>query len=169
MFPKCFEKIPIYAWLRDSIYNHYIDVVKHHFPQKYADILYQQIFGYKIDWHKPRDLNEFINFLAFKTDTSIWSRLADKFLVREYVKEKGLAYILVPLLAKYDCPNEIDFTKLPNQFVLKCNNGSGDVVIVKDKKNFNPISTKKKLTNSLQSKFGLETDRKSTRLNSSHL
>ena len=127
-----------------------------YFPQKYADILYQQSFGYKIDWHHPRDLNEWINYLAFKTDTSAWTKLADKYRVRDYIKEKGLAHILVPLLAKYDSPNDIDFAKLPNQFVLKCNNGSGDIIIVKDKTTIIPAEIKKQLTNALHSKFGLE-------------
>ncbi len=43
------------------------------------------------------DLNEKINWLAFNTDTSNWTRLADKYLVREYVKSKGLEHILTKL------------------------------------------------------------------------
>jgi hypothetical protein len=157
MFPKQFEKIPFYVKTRDFLYQKYRKFIMVHFPQKYANNLYKELFGKNIDWEKPRDLNETINYLAFKTDTSIWSKLADKYRVRDYVKEKGLADILVPLIAKYNSPNEIDFKKLPNQFVLKCNNGSGDVVIIKDKTKIIPREIKNQITNSFQSQFGLET------------
>ena len=156
MFPKCFEKIPFYTCFRDGFYNHYIDFIKHHVPQKYADILYQQTFRNKINWKNPYDLNEIINYLAFKTDTSIWSRLADKYTVRNYVKEKGLAHILIPLLAKYDSPDDINFEKMPNQFVLKCNNGCGDAIIIRDKNQANVKDIKTTLKKSLNRRFGLE-------------
>ena len=156
MFPKCFEKIPFYTCFRDGIYNHYIDFIKHHVPQKYADMLYQRAFRHRINWKRPCDLNEIINYLAFKTDTSIWSRLADKYTVRTYVKEKGLAHILIPLLAKYDSPDDIDFGKMPNQFVMKCNNGCGDVIIIRDKNQANVKDIKNALKKSLNRKFGLE-------------
>lgn len=157
MFPKQFEKIPFYTTARNFLYQKYRKFIMLHFPQNYANSLYRELFKKNIDWTTPRDLNEIINYLAFKTDTSIWSKLADKYRVRDYVKEKGLADILVPLLAKYDAPKEIDLKKLPNQFVLKCNNGSGDVIIIKDKTKISPSEIKNQITRSFQSQFGLET------------
>ena len=109
MFPKQFEKIPFYTTTRDFLYQKYRKFIMIHCPQKYANNLYREIFKKNINWNKPSDLNEIINYLAFKTDTSVWSKLADKYNVRYYVKEKGLADILIPLLAKYDSPKEIDF------------------------------------------------------------
>lgn len=81
----------------------------------------------------PVDINEKINWMKFYGDTSKWPLLADKYRVREYVKECGLEDILIPLIGKWDSVEEIEWDKLPNQFVMKCNNGSGDVVICKDK------------------------------------
>ena len=101
--------------------------------QQYADYLYFLDFGKKINWDKPEDLKQWINWLAFNTDTTEWSRLSDKYAVRDYVKECGLTDTLVPLLAVWDSPDDIDFSILPDKFVLKMNNGSGDVRIIKDK------------------------------------
>lgn len=156
MLPHFFEKIPFYIDLRNCIYNHHMDVIKKHFPQKYASILYFQQFNHKINWENPQDLNEIINYLAFKTDTSIWTKLADKYKVREYVKEKGLENILIPLLGHWKSEDDIDINSLPNSFVIKCNNGSGDAIIIQDKNQINFKNIKNTLNQTLNRKFGLE-------------
>ena len=81
----------------------------------------------------PQDLNEKILWMALNTDTTEWSRLADKYEVRDYVRECGLEDTLVPQFGLWNNMNEIDFDKLPNAFVLKPTHGSGDVVVVRDK------------------------------------
>ena len=81
----------------------------------------------------PQDLNEKILWMAVNTDTTEWSRLADKYEVREYIKECGLEDTLVKQYGLWNNMNEVDFDKLPNAFVLKPTHGSGDVVVVKDK------------------------------------
>ena len=94
-------------------------------------------FFYKLrkwpDFEHPKDVNEKINWMKFYGDTSLWPMLADKYAVREYVKEKVGEEYLIPLIGKWDSVDEIDWENLPNQFVMKCNNGSGDVVVCKDK------------------------------------
>lgn len=81
----------------------------------------------------PQDLNEKILWMALNTDTTEWSRLADKYEVRDYVRERGLEDILIPQFGLWNNMNEVDFEKLPNSFILKPTHGSGDVVVVKDK------------------------------------
>jgi hypothetical protein len=71
------------------------------------------------------------------------AQCVDKYEVRKYVEKVGLGYILNELYGVYDSPDEIDFDKLPNSFVLKDTLGGGgnSVIIVKDKKqiDFNKI------------------------------
>ncbi len=71
--------------------------------------------------------------------------MADKYLVRDWVKEKVGEEYLIPLLGVYDKFEDIDFDKLPNQFVIKCNHGSGYNIIVKDKSKLNLVEVKAKL------------------------
>ena len=54
-------------------------------------------------------MNEWMNYLEHKTDTSEWTRLADKYAVRKFVEERGLAHILLPLYGKWEKPSDIDF------------------------------------------------------------
>ncbi|KLI14636.1 ATP-grasp fold amidoligase family protein, partial [Brachyspira hyodysenteriae] len=70
---------------------------------------------------------------------------ADKYAVREYIKETIGEEYLIPLIGVWDKVEDIDFNSLPNQFVLKVNWGSGQNIIVKDKSTLNIEEIKKKL------------------------
>lgn len=94
------------------------------------------------DFKNPKDLNEKINWMKFFGDTRMWHIYADKYRVRKYVENMGLKDILIPLLGKWDSVDDIEWEKLPNQFVMKCNNGSGDVIVCKDKRNLDLEATK---------------------------
>lgn len=63
----------------------------------------------------------------------MYTKLADKYLVRDYVKEKIGDSYLINLLGHYSSPSEINYDILPNKFVLKCNHDAGSVIIIKDK------------------------------------
>ncbi len=85
------------------------------------------------NYEDPTDINEKINWIKFYGDTSRWADLADKYKVREYVHSLGLDDTLVKLYGRWDKASEIDWNLLPDQFVLKVNNGSGDILICRDK------------------------------------
>ena len=63
--------------------------------------------------------------------------LADKYLVRDWVKEKIGEEYLIPLLAVYRSAKEIDFDSLPDAFVLKANHGNGMNAIIRNKQSEN--------------------------------
>lgn len=102
-----------------------------HFPVTTVKMRYLKRFGRLPDLKSPKDLNEKILFLKLFSDTSEWTRLADKYRVREYVKECGLESILVPLYGAWERVEDIPFDKLPQQFILKANNGDGKGTNVK--------------------------------------
>lgn len=123
-------------------------------PQWLANKCYERNFGRPISWSHPTEMNEKIRWMQFNTDTSRWSELADKYLVRNFVRAKGYGDILVPLLGKWDNADEIDFSKLPDSFVIKTNHGSGEVVVVKDKANVNLEALRSKMHHYLNTPFG---------------
>lgn len=106
---------------------------------------FEQAVGYKPNIDNPRSFNEKMQWLKLYNEDPLLTKCADKYLVREYVKEKIGEEYLIPLLGVWDSPDEIDFDKLPNQFVLKVNWGSGQNIIVKDKAKLNIEETKAKL------------------------
>lgn len=130
--------------------NHLIKVGE---IQKLAEYQFRTRLGKRINWEDPKDLNEKIQWLKFNSDTTEWSRLSDKYRVREYIRECGLEHILVDFYGQWEDANMIDWEKLPNQFVMKVNNGSGDVLVCKDKSQLDKKTTSEKYNSLLKLKF----------------
>lgn len=102
-------------------------------PEFMAKARYYSRFHKELDLNNPQDLNEKILWLSINSDTREWSRLADKYLVREYIHECGLDDILVPFYGVWDKAEEIDFDKLPQSFIIKSTNGSCSNIVIRDK------------------------------------
>lgn len=127
------------------------------FPEFMARKRFKIYFGRDINYETPTDLNEKITWLSLYTDTSEWIKLADKYAVRKYVEDCGCGDSLVKLYGKWDTSEDIEWDILPESFVLKTNNGSGTVLIVRDKKSLNISETTKNLTKWMKNPVGLET------------
>jgi hypothetical protein len=128
-----------------------------YYPKKLAEILYRKKFNKNINWSKPLDINEKINWIAFNTNTRLWTELADKFEVREYVKKNGYGSILTKLIGTWSSPDEIDFKSFPDRFVLKCNHDAGTAIVIENKRDINEFEIKNRLRTSLNSAFGIDT------------
>lgn len=100
---------------------------------------YRQLFHTDINLTAPSNIDEKINWMKFHADMSLWTRCTDKYEVRKYVEEKGLGFTLNEMYGVYASPSEIDYDKLPSEFVIKTTNGGGgnNVMIVKDKSSLN--------------------------------
>lgn len=110
-----------------------------HCLKTYLAMFYENWTGKRLNFRHPEDINHQLMRLsleAYKDPIQHQLRVigADKYLVREYVKSKGLEDILIPSYGVYDSFDEIDFEKLPNQFVIQTNFGCGHIWICKDKK-----------------------------------
>ena len=106
----------------------------------------------------PKNFNEKMTNLKIKYGKSdLVAKCADKYEVRNFVKEKGLENILNELYFVYDTVEEIDFTKLPNQFALKCTHGCGYNIICDNKDTLNIKKVKQELKKYMREKCGLAT------------
>ncbi|MBR0202583.1 MAG: glycosyltransferase [Bacteroidaceae bacterium] len=140
--------------IKHTIRDAYFYILGRVAPKRYADLLFFRTFKRHINWEDPQDIDEKINWLKFNGDTSMWPLLADKYRVREYVAERGLAHLLVPIYGHWDKVEDIDWESLPNQFVMKTNNGSGDALICKDKSTLDIEHWKRHFAKQLKFKFG---------------
>ena len=120
-------------------------------PDKlYLTLLYQVRTGKKIDWENPKSFNEKLNWLKLYDRRLEYVMMADKYEVRKYIEEKLGEEYLIPVLGVWNSADEIDFSKLPEQFVLKCTHDSASVVICKDKHTFNKENAIERLKSSLK-------------------
>lgn len=126
-------------------------------PKKALSIFWYIRFGKNIDWENVQTLNEKIQWLEAFTDTSKWTEYSDKYLVRNYIKKLGLEEHLPQLYGVWDKAEDIDFTKLPNSFAIKCNHDCGSTVIIKNKdKDLNKEDLIKHLNRCVSTPFGYE-------------
>lgn len=91
-------------------------------------------FGREPDLENPKTINEKIQWLKLNDRKTIYTTLADKFAVREWLKERFGDQYLIPLLYRTDNWKDIKPENLPDcPFILKSNSGSDAYFIVKDK------------------------------------
>ena len=139
--------------LHDGVYYAYIKA----FPKRHAAQIFKEMFGRPIDWNKPTILSEKGRWIQFKTDTSYWSILADKYKVRDYYCNIGLADYIPQLYGVWNKASDIDFKNLPDKFVLKTNHGCGEVVVVHDKSKIDESKIKQLMQQYLVTQYGVWT------------
>lgn len=121
-------------------------------PDKlYIKILFRLVYGRKLDLDNPKGFNQKLQWLKLYNRKPEYITMVDKYAVKEYVASKIGEEYIIPTLGIWNTPMEIEWDKLPNQFVLKTTHGGGSVgvVICKDKSVFDIESVKKKLVSSL--------------------
>jgi hypothetical protein len=119
-------------------------------------------FYFKIVLHKklnlenPQTFNEKIQWmkLYYYPKNPLVVNGSDKYAVREYIEKKGYGDKLVPLLGVWDTAEDINWDKLPDRFVLKCNHGCAYNIVVSDKSKLDKAATVKQLNEWLKEDFG---------------
>lgn len=113
---------------------------------------YRIKMGRKLNLKNPQRFTEKLQWYKLHYRKPIMKQCVDKYEVRKFVKSKGLEGILNELYGVFDSPEEIDFDKLPNKFVIKTTSGSGgqNVILCDDKTRLNIEKTKKDLTHWLK-------------------
>lgn len=103
----------------------------------YLKLQYRLKVGKRLNLSNPITYNEKIQWLKLYDRKSKYKYLVDKYKVRTHVEKVIGEEYLIPLIGVYDSYEEIDFSVLPKEFVLKPNHTSGDIYICKDKSNIN--------------------------------
>ena len=121
----------------------------------YAKKEFKDFFGRELSFDHPHNLVEKYYWLERYSDISLISKCTDKYAVRDFVKERGCEEILNELYCVWSSPKEIDLNAIPsNSFIMKMNNGSGDVVIAKDKSKVSEKDIKKHFRKLFREKYG---------------
>lgn len=107
----------------------------------------------------PKRYSEKLQWYKLYYRDPLMTKCADKYEVRDYIKEKGFKEILTPLYEVYDNVNDIEFDSLPNSFAMKNTSGAGGNIFVKDKNKINYENIKEEAKQWLENteiKYGRE-------------
>lgn len=91
----------------------------------YIKLKYKIQFNKKINLDNPKTFNEKLQWLKLYDRNSEYTKMVDKYEAKRYVADIIGEEYIIPTLGVWDKFDDIDFDKLPNQFVLKCTHDSG--------------------------------------------
>lgn len=122
--------------------------------KKYLEQMYYAKTGEVLNLNNPVSFGEKLQWLKLYNRKPIYTTMVDKILAKEYVAGIFGNEIIIPTIAVWDDPHQIDFDKLPNRFVLKCNHNSGlGMFICKDKNSINAEKVIKDLQRGITEDF----------------
>ena len=120
---------------------------------------YKYITHHKLNWKDPKRYTEKLQILRLYQypKNELVRKCSDREAVREFVKEKGFADNLIPIYGVFKKFEDIDFSKLPNQFVMKCTHACAFNYICFNKDDINYKKLKKKFNKWLKTNYGKKT------------
>ena len=104
--------------------------------REYISHLYEKTFGETPNLDNPKNFNEKINWIKLNDRKPLYTQMVDKYKAKSIIADRVGSEYAFPLIGVWGKPEDIDFDKLPNKFVLKPNHAGG-VVICRDKATFN--------------------------------
>lgn len=121
--------------------------------EEFLKMQFKNVFGYELDLKNPQTYSEKLQWLKLYDRNEKYTQLVDKYKVKEIVaKTIGEEYV-IPTLGVWEKFDDINFDKLPNQFVLKCTHDSGGLVICTDKNKLNLKQARKKINKCLKNNY----------------
>lgn len=149
------------AWLRGCINAKWLRD-KCHLPltreyRELYDIIHRLCWrelGEFPDLVNCRDFNDRMQWLKLFDQNEEIIRCSDKVLVRGYIRERVGEEHLIKLYQVHDHFSGIDFTALPDSFVIKTNHDSGTVILVKDKSKLDYQLAETRIESALKQPYG---------------
>jgi hypothetical protein len=115
--------------------------------KKYISLLYKLTFKKKLDLNNPQTFNEKLQWLKLNDRKEEYTKMVDKFDVKQIVSKKIGEKYIIPTYGIYNNFEEIDFSILPKQFIIKPTHygGNNGITIVNDKDELNKARLRKQL------------------------
>ena len=132
------------------ICNNYFGLYKNLPDDIFLKRFYKIKTGKELDLLHPTRFNEKLNWLKLYDRNPEYTKMVDKYEAKKYVERTIGGEYVIPTYGIWNHFDEIDFDKLPNQFVLKCTHGCGGMIICRDKKRFDFHNAKRVIEKGLK-------------------
>ena len=145
---------------QQSLWAAFWSYVGHVFSDEtYLRVRFRLLMGKWPNLKDPKTFSEKIQWLKLHDRNPEYTKMVDKFTVKEYVAGIIGSKYVIPTLGVWDSPNDIEWDTLPDKFVLKTTHGGGSngVVLCTDKSKFDIKKAKAKLKKNLRT-YGYRID-----------
>ena len=139
---KTFNRNSFWVRIRRSFI---IKFAKFYSDKRYLENIFPLLVGYPLNLDNPQTFNEKLQWLKLYDRRPIYTMMVDKVEAKKYVENLIGTQYIIPTLGVWNSVEEIEWNKLPHQFVVKSTNDSGGVVVCKDKNQFNKDAAIEKL------------------------
>lgn len=119
----------------------------------FLKLQYRCACGQGLNLKNPQSFNEKLQWLKIRDHNPLYTTLVDKASAKEYVKKILGDDHIIPTIAIYNCVDDIEWNRLPKQFVIKCTHDSGGNIICRDKQKLNIEAAKQKLADCMKKNF----------------
>lgn len=124
------------------------------FPDKlYIRLQYRHLLGYWPNLDNPKTFHEKVQWLKLHDRKPIYTQMVDKYEAKSFIAKKVGAEYVIPTLGIYNSVDEIDYDKLPDQFVIKTTHDSGTVIVCRNKEKLDKKYVKKFISKRLRRKI----------------
>lgn len=120
---------------------------------RFIRLVFKLKLNRNINLSNPQSLNEKCQWIKLYDRNPLYSKLVDKYEVKNIVEKKIGENYIIPTIGIYNTFDEIDFDKLPNKFVIKCTHDSGGLVVCTDKNKLNLKKARNKISKSLRKNY----------------
>lgn len=117
---------------------------------------YLNVFNCHLNIDNPKKFSEKLQWLKIYDRKEIYTNLVDKYEVKKYVSNIVGEEHIIPTIGVYDNFDDIDFSILPKQFVLKCTHDSGGVIVCTDKSKLDLNNVRKKINKCLKKNYYIQ-------------
>lgn len=122
----------------------------------YLKWVYRGNTGRKLDLSNPKRYTQKLQCMKLYDRNPIYTVMVDKAQAKDWAAAIIGREHIIETLGVWESFDEIDFSRLPKQFVLKCTHDSKSVIICKDKDTFDVDSARKKLEKALKRQYFYE-------------
>lgn len=105
-------------------------LTKFYSDEKYIRLKYRLRFRKEINLVNPKGFNEKLNWMKLNYRNPLFTMMADKYWVKQYVADKIGSEFVVPCYGCWKSVDDIDFESLPESFFLKSTHDSGGGILV---------------------------------------
>lgn len=112
---------------------------------KFLKKAYKVTTGKELNLDNPVNYTEKLQWLKLYDHRPEYTRMVDKYAVKQYVAERIGEEYVIPMLGAWESVDDIDFDALPERFVLKTTHDSGGIIVCKDKSKLDVVEARKKL------------------------